>query len=172
MLYRGEPAGVGACAYCARANCPNGAIPRFRHRCLSVSASRNGLLSFTHILPASFRSTRAPLRHIDAFYFHSITSSREIPSIRMESTTRRVMVVRKIVSFFVWKCKRVLFFFYGKNGFIRLCKFNLPAISRVVMRRFASTNAFIWCSSASTGLAERGATFRSKLQERNFENQF
>ncbi|GFT22345.1 hypothetical protein TNCV_3273351 [Trichonephila clavipes] len=54
---------------------------------------------------------------------------------------------------------------------LNFCKFNLNPISRVVIRRFASTNAFIASLSASTGLPERGASSTSKLPDRNLANQ-
>lgn len=40
VVRRGTGAVWARAAYCARANCPNGAIPRFRHRGLSCSRQR------------------------------------------------------------------------------------------------------------------------------------
>lgn len=57
-------------AYCARANCPNGAISRFRHCCLSVSAP----FSFFSDSPTLARytsknSSRVPIHYIPKFPF-------------------------------------------------------------------------------------------------------
>lgn len=78
--------------------------------------------------------------------------------LRSESQTRR----HKFLSVIIWGTHISSF----ESEFD---KFNL---SSVVIRRCASIDAYIVSFSASTVLPEPGASFISKLSDRNFENLF